>query len=126
MADDKLTNLDLENRLLGMMLHGARVTSLCGEEFTSEERQCIYLLLRQGKKSSINHQHYWIGDLRKMPPIEPADMPKAVAELKRLLAARLLDAQLEKVRRRLHRLTLEEIQAVLLSLPGAPASELPS
>ncbi len=107
-----LENTELEERILGMMLHGAKVQSLTGNEFSSFERKTIYLLIRSGNIAAINHQNYYIGDLRKLPEIPKAEIRGAVEELKRLYAARLVEAELASLLARLHKVDMDTLNGL--------------
>lgn len=111
-----IQNDELEERILGQMLHGANIRSLTGEEFSTHERKTIYLLIRAGNKAAVNHQNYYISDLRKLPPIPREEIPSSVAELKRLHKARRVEASMARLLSRLHRVdsaTLDGLLAVL-------------
>lgn len=111
-----LDDVELEERLLGMMMHGTNVRSLTGAEFTSPERKTIYLLLKNGEKAAVNHQHYYVSDLRKMPEIPRNEIPVAIADLKRLHKARLVEAEMARLLARLHKVDSQTLNGLLAVL----------
>lgn len=124
MNDDRLSDELLENRVLGEMLHGAKVVSLTGDEFTSEERKTIYLLLKKGESAAVNHQNYLIADLRKLDPIPKGEeMRKAVNELKRLALARQLYSRLERLQNGLHKMHEFRLLKLLEAVAEEPKSD---
>jgi hypothetical protein len=138
LAKDHLSDPELEEALLSTVMDGKiKVRSLFPEHFTHGLRRRIYELLRDGvayvdlapalrMEGVPDEETAYVTDIYQCPGLPRAEVPEAVANLKRLEALRRLCASVDHWRRQAPMLTAELAVDRLRGVAAAFAATLPA